>query len=147
MPKKPQPPAKNADRPKRHPPKGVVPEGFKATLIPKGVSGNPNGRPALSPELKKFKNLTKKELVEVGNLVIKGDLDALRAVAKKPGATVLQIMLAAICIKVIQKGDMSTLDILLNRLVGKVRDEVHNTGNASSVVVTLPSNGREVKVS
>ncbi len=111
----------------------------------KGTTGNPAGRPQVLPEEKLFKNLTKKELIEVGNYVIKGDLTALKNMAKRPGATVLQIMLAAVCIKVIQKGDMHQLDILLNRLVGKVRDEIHATGVVDAkVVVNLPSNGREV---
>ncbi len=113
----------------------------------KGQSGNPAGGRVLLPEEKLFKNLTKKELVEVGNYVIKGDLNALKKMASRPGATVLQIMLAAVCIKVIQKGDMHQLDILLNRLVGKVRDEIHATGTVDArVIVSLPSNGREVRV-
>ncbi len=130
-------------------PKAAKPKSDGKQLRPfhwkKGQSGNPAGRAVLLPEEKLFKNLTKKELIEVGNYVIKGDLTALKSMAARPGATVLQIMLAAVCIKVIQKGDMHQLDILLNRLVGKVRDEIHATGAVDAkVVVSLPSNGREV---
>lgn len=111
-----------------------------------GQSGNPGGSSLVDSDMKKFKNLTKKELVDVGNLVIKGDLEALKAIAKRPGATVLQVMLSAVCVKVVQKGDMHSLDILLNRLVGKVKDDIVVTGNTDArVIVSLPSNGREVK--
>jgi hypothetical protein len=120
-------------------------EAFEAAKWKKGESGNPNGRPPDPPALKKLKNLTKAELVDVGNMVIKGDHDALKKLAKAPKATVLQRMLASVAVKVIEKGDMHSLDILLNRMVGKVKDEVAFTGNVPQVVVNLPSNGREAK--
>jgi hypothetical protein len=126
--------------------KGPPPQSL-ANLKPykKGQSGNPNGRPHDPPELKKLKNLTKAELVDVGNMVVKGDFEALKRLAKNPKATVLQRMLAAVAQKVIEKGDMHSLDILLNRMVGRVKEEVALTSNIPQVVVNLPSNGREAK--
>ncbi len=111
----------------------------------KGQSGNPAGKKPDPPELKRLKNLTKAELVDVGNLIIKGDVGTLQRLAKDPQATVLQRMLAAVAAKIINKGDMQSLDVLLNRMVGKVKDEVALTSNLPQVVVNLPSNGREVK--
>ncbi len=110
-----------------------------------GQSGNPSGNAGDPPELKKLKNLTKGELVDVGNMVVKGDFDSLQKLAKDKKATVLQRMLAAVAVKVIEKGDMHSLDILLNRMVGKVKDEVAFTGNVPQVVVNLPDNGRSVR--
>src|SRR4051812_49404796 len=126
--------------------KGPPPQSL-ANLKPykKGQSGNPAGRAPDPPELKKLKNLTKAELVDVGNLVIKGDHEALKRLAKAPKATVLQRMLASVAVKIIEKGDMHSLDILLNRMVGRVKEEVALTGNIPQVVVNLPSNGREAK--
>lgn len=112
----------------------------------KGQSGNPGGRPVDPPELKKLKNLTRTELVEVGNLVIKNDLKALKAIGKDENASVLKVMIAAVAVKTIEQGDMYKLDLLLNRLVGKVSDKLELEGAvAPQVIVTLPSNGREVK--
>lgn len=111
----------------------------------KGQSGNPAGRMPDSPELKKLKALTKSELTEVGNLIVKGDYVALKKMAKDDRATVLQRMLASVAQSVIYDGDMHKLDILLNRLVGKVKEEVNLTSNLPQVIVNLPSNGREVK--
>lgn len=114
--------------------------------IKKGQVLNPKGGQAHDPHLKLIKMLTQKELAEIGNLVIKNNLDALKAIAKDKNATVIKVMLAAVAVKVIEKGDMHALDILLNRLVGKVKEQVEHLGNvAPQVVVTLPSNGREVK--
>lgn len=118
--------------------------GFK-----KGVSGNPLGGKLHDPALKAIKNLTKQEMVDIGNLVVKSDMDGLRRVKDNPKATVLQVMIASVAIKIISKGDMSALDVLLNRLIGKVKDEVIHSGNvetnAPQIVVTLPSNGKEAK--
>lgn len=116
--------------------------------FPAGQSGNPSGRPKVAPELIAIKNLTEKELIEIGNLVIKGNIQALKDVQKDPEATVIKVMIAAVAVKIISKGDMGALDVLLNRLVGKVKDKLDikslNTTPAR-VIVTMPSNGKEAK--
>lgn len=111
-----------------------------------GQSGNPLGGKLHDPALKAVKNLTKKELAEIGNLVVKGDVAMLRELAEDEGETVLKRMVASVCFRVIDFGDMGALDTLLNRLVGKVKDEVKHEGDVARVIVTLPSNGREAKV-
>lgn len=111
-----------------------------------GQSGNPLGGKLHDPALKAIKNLTKKELADIGNLVVKGEVSALRALAADEGETVLKRMVASVCFRVIDFGDMGALDTLLNRLVGKVKDEVAHSGDAPRIIVTLPSNGREAKV-
>ncbi len=115
----------------------------------KGQSGNPAGGKKHDPALKRLKNLTKTELIDIGNLVIKGNIVELKAIAKNPDATVIQTMLASVAVKIIEKGDMSALDVLLNRLVGKVKEEIHasiDQANPPQIIVTLPSNGREAKI-
>ncbi len=109
-----------------------------------GQSGNPLGGRAHDPELRAVKNLTKRELADIGNLIIKNDYDALKKLSKENSATVLQRMLASIAVRIIDKGDMGALDILMNRLVGKVKDEIALT-NLPQVNVTMPANGREAK--
>lgn len=123
-------------------PKAAEPYKFK-----KGQSGNPSGGRAHDPALRMIRHLTKAELVEIGNLVIKNNMEELKKIGKDPNASVIKTMLAAVAVKIITKGDMHALDVLLNRLVGKVKDEVEHTGtlHAPQVVVTLPSNGREVR--
>lgn len=116
----------------------------------KGQSGNPEGRPPDPPELKRLKNLTKRELVDLGNLVVKGDVDTLRKLASNGKSTALVAMVAAVCERVIREGDMQKLDILLNRLIGRVKEEVQHSGEiggngSAQVIVTLPSNGKEAK--
>ncbi len=113
----------------------------------KGQSGNPNGGKLHNPEIKKLKNLTEAELIEVGNLIIQGTYEDLVMRAKAPNATVLTMMSCAIAQKAI-KGDTNAYNAVLDRFVGKVkeRSEVNATVTGkATVMVTMPSNGREAK--
>lgn len=120
---------------------------FKTRWKP-GQSGNPAGKPPDTPEMKAVKQLTKAQLAEIGTFIITGDRDALQGIMERDDETILRKMVASVCLKVIAKGDMAALDVLLNRLVGKVKDEIEHSGNGAHarVIVSLPSNGREAKV-
>lgn len=137
----------------RRPRMGPKPVPPKDKQWKKGQSGNPLGGKLHSPEVKKLKNLTKQELIDIGNLIVKGDIKALSALRDAvkdggEGVSVLSAWIASVAMRSIEAGDMHALDILLNRLIGKVKDDVSVTGlttNIPQVVVTLPSNGREAK--
>lgn len=111
-----------------------------------GQSGNPSGRPKDPPEVKLIKRLTRQEMAEVGSLIVQGKISDLQMVATGPQSTVLKAMIAKVAINIMAKGDMHSLDLLLNRLIGKVKDEVvvDNLNTQVQRVVVLPSNGREV---
>lgn len=113
----------------------------------KGESGNPAGAQKHDPEFKAVKNLTKKEMIEVGNLIVKNDYSQLLKLAQTTKATSLQKMIASVVVKIIQEGDMKNLNILLDRLIGKVKDEIvhHGDLNAPQIILTLPDNGRTAK--
>lgn len=119
----------------------------RSTWWKPGQSGNPNGGRAHDPALKAVKKMTKEELGKIGQLVLDGDYETLVELAGDREASVLTQMFASVCLRIINKGDASALDMLLNRIVGKVKDEldVGGTGLAARVVVTLPANGREAK--
>lgn len=111
----------------------------------KGVSGNLEGGRKHNPEIKAIKRLTEAEMIEVGSLVLKGNIRELQLVLKDPTSSVLKCMMAGVAIKTIQKGDPHALDVLLNRLIGKVKERVEVTGiDAPKVIVNLPANGREI---
>ncbi len=97
----------------------------KQGMWKKGQSGNPKGGLAHDPALKKLKRLTKDEMIEIGSMVVKGSVASLRAIAKDPNESALKCMMAAVAVRTIVKGDPKALDALLNRLIGKVKDEVH----------------------
>ena len=111
----------------------------------KGESGNPKGRPVSTPEQLRLTRLTKTELTEIGSYIVKGDKTELKKIVDDPTTSILKSWIASIAIKGIASGDMDALNKLLERIVGKVKEEVEVSGNAVSVVVGLPSNGSEKK--
>lgn len=112
----------------------------------KGQSGNPLGKQTHLDW--KLRQLTRSEFAEIANMIIKGNIVELKKIIKDENSSALHCMVASVAVKCIQKGDMHSLDILLNRMVGKVKEEVELTGDiaAPQVIVSLPSNGREVQV-
>jgi hypothetical protein len=119
--------------------------------IKKGEVRNPGGRPKGDPILDKLKKLTVEELEELVNVLIKGNIGELRRISKDENTSVIKAMVTAVAIKIISRGDMASLDKLLDRLVGKIKERVEhsgtiNGGSAPQVIITLPSNGRETKL-
>lgn len=117
----------------------------KQTRWKKGQSGNPQGGKKHSPEMKKIRNLTEQEMIEIGSLVLKGSVDELRVIAKDGTASALKCMMAAVAVRTISKGDPHALEVLLNRLIGKVKERLDvNMPQVDSVQVRimLPDNGR-----
>lgn len=113
-----------------------------------GNRANPRGASAHNPILKAIRSLTNEELLENLNLIVKGNAAQLKAIANDPHAPVVKAMIAAVADRIITKGDMHALDMLLNRLVGKVKDEVHHQGDTflpPQIILTLPDNGRTAK--
>lgn len=96
-----------------------------------GQSGNPNGRPPLPKELKELKELTKTEVETALNKLIHMTADELKELRKNPNTSALHLMVIAVTLEALQKGDHYRLDFLLNRIVGKVKDQVEHSGKIS----------------
>lgn len=126
------------------------PESRGSHYVPRRCPPLPGpGRPADPPGFRALKTLTKKELVDVTNVLIKGDMDGLRRLANDSHAPALLSTIASVMVRIHASGDMDAFDKLLNRIIGKPRDENAHGGSiggnhGSTVIVKLPSNGREV---
>lgn len=93
-----------------------------------GQSGNPRGAGAHNHELKAIRRLTKEDVATVGALILEGNLDRLKEVSKDPNASVIKVWFASVAIKAISRGDPSALNIILNRIIGRVPEEIRHTG-------------------
>jgi alpha-D-ribose 1-methylphosphonate 5-triphosphate synthase subunit PhnH len=74
------------------------------------------------------RKLTKAQFKEVAEIIAMGDVgDLARVASAQTGYTPIQVAIAAVLVRVIEHGDMVSLDRLLDRLIGKVKDEVDHT--------------------
>ena len=96
-----------------------------------GQSGNPGGVSRVDRELKR---LSKEEFSEVVSLLLRGSTQELRALVASPDTPAFKKWIANVAILGIQKGDMSTLDSLLNRLLGKVKEEMEVTMPTPTII-------------
>jgi hypothetical protein len=104
---------------------GKVPKGKRFV---KGQTGNPKGSSARRRILKETARLTAMQVHEVAAVILHGNQDDLKALAKDPNATVLQMWTASLVTKSIQKGDSQVYRVLMERLLGRPKESVELTG-------------------
>lgn len=105
---------------KRTLPKAAEPYKFKP-----GQSGNPSGRPKLTPIPNALKQMTKQSLRRVIRAVCKGNLDNLKAMAEDPKRSALEVAVASCFVKAISRGDYATVEHIVQRVTGKIPDEIN----------------------
>jgi len=101
----------------------------------KGVVTNPNGRPKVSSQLKEIKQLNATRLAELLNEFINMDKEALIAKSKDPSTTVFELIICSILKNAYDKGDQQRINFILDRLVGKVKDQVEHTGDGFKIIL------------
>lgn len=89
----------------------------------KGQSGNPGGKPKVDPSITQFKATTYKDFIE--NLQKYGGLSPaeMKADLARPNATMFELIFGKI-ISGAAQGDRDARNVLLDRLWGKVKQEV-----------------------
>lgn len=106
--------------------KGLPPKAEPYKFKP-GQSGNPKGRPPLSPIQRALKNLTIESYREVIEAVCTGNIDNLKAMVEDPKTSALQVGVARAFMKAIQAGDYTVIERIAERIVGKIPDELKVT--------------------
>lgn len=92
---------------------------------PGDPSPNPSGRPKLSDAERKLRRSTKEQIKEIGDIIINGSRVELEHILDNPGEySELQYQIACALKVSAEKGDWFTVDKILDRLIGKVQEDV-----------------------
>lgn len=110
--------------------------GLGGTPPPKGT-GNPFGRPSISPELVEMRKLNQKETVKLFNKVIWMTREELSIRAGDPKCPMIELMLLKLATEVLRTGDPNKISLILDRLIGKVKDRVEVTEMPKPTVMKL----------
>lgn len=100
----------------------------------KGQSGNPNGAAVHNPVVKAVRALTKERVAEIIEEILTTD-PADAAEMRGKAKTVMEAWLMAGIQKAVRNGDLVPLNALLDRLIGKVKDQVENSGETTTRVI------------
>lgn len=92
-----------------------------------GQSGNPIGTTKEDHELRKIRHITKDQIKDILSLIAGATHEEMEAILEKPETTALTMMIVKIYMTIAEKGDMHAFDVLLNRVIGKVKDELDIT--------------------
>ena len=118
-------------------------EGSKKTQFQKGGSGNPKGRMQMPEPIKQAQRMDKITFATLLHKFMHMDRELIMERLKDPKATMIELIVAKIVSESFNKADHMRLNFLLDRLIGKVKDEVEITG-AKPMVINLLNNAGQI---
>ena len=89
-----------------------------------GQVANPKGGGALSPETRAIRKITQEHIQDVADVILDGNIGKLGDLARDPESSVLKVWLAKAAAEGIKKGDIHPLEVILNRTMGKPKENV-----------------------
>ena len=119
-------------------PKGKHPNQLAALRpIKKGQVLNPNGARAHDPVKRAMRRFTNEYMKEIIELAVLGNLDGLQKIVKDKDAPAIQVGVARALFNAIKNGDWSTLNSIVERLIGKVPDRIDLSSDGSFRGITV----------
>ncbi len=97
---------------------------------PKGVSGNPGGKPKLPPELLAIKAYSRREITRIISKYGRMTFNEVSAMIQNSKMPVMDIAICRIFLESIEKGDERRLQFLIENTVGKIPDSIEDDEDA-----------------
>jgi hypothetical protein len=111
----------------------------------KGTTPNPKGRPKIPEELKKIRKMNRDRLEIIVSKYLAMNFIDLNQVVKDPNTSALDHMIVQIIIKSITTGDHARFNAIMDRVVGKVKDQIEHSASPHSelmmIIKSRSSNG------
>lgn len=114
------------------------------TRFKKGQSGNPGGKVKLPEDIKQARKLNQVELERIINKYLYMDRDAVKEAISSPSTPMMELMVASIVAQAAQKGDHARLEFVLQRMIGKVKDQLEVSTPKPFIVERL--NGDQILI-
>lgn len=107
-----------------------------------GQSGNPDGRPKVPEYIKEAKKLNKGLLDEYMNKYINMPVEEIKEIVEgamkgRSDTPAMEVMIARVIMQAINKGDYKTVNFILDRMVGKVKEHLEVSGNTHDKLMAL----------
>jgi hypothetical protein len=109
-------------------PRNIVPPRWKP-----GESGNPKGRPKKPVLQMKVQGYKLCEINDTIQLMCSMTADELKKIWENPQATILEKTIASALRKGIEKGNLDSVETLLNRVYGKPKEKVDITTGGEKI--------------
>lgn len=116
----------------------------KHSQFKKGQSGNPGGVPK-DPVKAALKKLTVESYRDIVELTLAGNVDQLGEIVKDKTQPALKVAIAAAILTAIRKGDVQTVEKLLERVIGKVPEVVRVTGAVANTDLNSSEDKKKVR--
>lgn len=88
----------------------------------KGEINNPHGRPTLPPEVQKIRQMTSDTVKKIGEFILDQDREKLQAIVDDKKSKIIEVWLAKAALKGISKGDLTSLETILIRVIGRPKE-------------------------
>ena len=108
-----------------------------AHQFPKGISGNPNGRPKKYVTILRDHGYKLSEINHTIQVLMAMNMQEVQSVFDDPNSTILEKTIANAMIKSMKKGSLYSIDTLLTRVYGKPKEQMDiKTDNKIEIVYT-----------
>jgi hypothetical protein len=111
--------------------------GGKLKIWEKGESGNPKGRPKKLVPSMKIDGYKLTEINDTIQSIISMTVEELKMVWDNPKSTILEKTVAGALRKSLEKGNLESVETLINRVYGKPKEKLDLTSNGQSILVNI----------
>lgn len=99
-----------------------------------GQSGNPSGRPPVPEDVRHARLMNKNDFARLLNQMMKLSIPEITEISASEDAPVSEVMAAQIILAAAAEGDPKRADFILDRWIGKVKDEIEVTAIQPTVI-------------
>lgn len=117
--------------------------------IKKGEVKNPIGGNAHDPLKKAMRKMSSEVFKDIVDMAVNSDIEGLKRIANTPGQKAITVGIAIALMKAIKTGDFSTMERILQYIIGKPIERVDHTtggkpidGSKPIIKLYLPQNGK-----